>query len=66
MNISSFEFTISDNYDYTKSSEENYRCDDAPFVDKYQNIRNRLNYTYHYYSLYGTSCLQSGGGERVS
>ena len=40
-------FTISDNYDYTKSSEENYRCDDAPFVGKYQDIRNRLDYTFH-------------------
>ena len=58
MSISSFEFTISDKYDYTKSSEENYRCDDAPFVGKYQNIRNRLDYTYHHHYSVERQLLQ--------
>jgi hypothetical protein len=34
-------------YDYSVSTEENYRDNDAPFVGKYAEVRSQLDYTYH-------------------
>lgn len=41
------EWIIPANYDYSKSSEENYCSDNAKEVGKYGHIRNQLDYTYH-------------------
>jgi hypothetical protein len=44
----SHNFVVPQNYDYSISTELNYRCDDAPFVGKYKDIRSQLDYSYHH------------------
>ena len=47
-----FSFTIKPDYDYTKSSAENYRSENAVFDGPYQHIRETRNYDFHnYYTL---------------
>ena len=45
--ISTVSFQIRDNYDYSKSTEDNYSADSAPFVGKYKLERSELDYSYH-------------------
>lgn len=40
-------FTVSDHFDYTKSSEENYSSSESVNVGKYKDIRCQLDYSYH-------------------
>ena len=45
-------FKVPPNYDYTKSTTENYMykgSDDPPFVGKYANLRIPMDYSYHKY-----------------
>ncbi|RYH05497.1 hypothetical protein EON65_44530 [archaeon] len=41
-------FTVDINYDYSKSSEDNYKAAQAPFVGKYKAERGMLDYNYHH------------------
>ena len=43
----SYENLMSRGYDFSKSSEINYNCPDAPFVGKYSNERSQLDYSFH-------------------
>ena len=38
---------IKQDYDYSKSSEENYASVDSDFVGEYKKQREQLDYTYH-------------------
>ena len=40
-------FVVNNNYNYTKSTEENYSSENAPFVGKYKWERSQLDYSYH-------------------
>ena len=44
-------FTISSEYDYSVSTEENYRSDEIMFVGKYRRQRKKLDYSYHRHYL---------------
>lgn len=45
-------FMVQETYDFTKSSEENYRAPEPHFVGKYKKQRLQLDYTYHsYYTI---------------
>ena len=44
--------TVKNNFDFTKSSEDNYSDENAPFVGKYEKIRSQLDYNFHkHYSV---------------
>jgi hypothetical protein len=40
-------FTVRDNYDFNKSSEDNYQSDTPKFYGKYKYERSIMDYTYH-------------------
>jgi hypothetical protein len=51
-NVGPLSFNIPQDYDFSRSSEENYKVLDAPFGGKYAKFRLELDYQHHsHYSL---------------